>query len=169
MSMRMEKGFGIWSGEFAPDYTARESGLDAFVALDKAAPFVGAAAARAEAEDPLAAPVHASGGLGAGRPRKLSLLELHTPGVDAVGYEPVWEGGSPSPGNDTPVGFITSGEYGHSVGKSLALAYIPADIADAAARGEEPQLSTHVLGELYPATVLTQAPYDPSGAKMRPK
>ncbi len=35
-SLRLEKGFGIWSREFSRDYTPRMSGLDRFVAYDKA-------------------------------------------------------------------------------------------------------------------------------------
>ena len=34
-SLRLEKGFGVWSREFSRDYTPRMSGLDRFVAYEK--------------------------------------------------------------------------------------------------------------------------------------
>ena len=34
-SLRLEKGYGIWSAEFRQDYTPAMSGLDRFVAFDK--------------------------------------------------------------------------------------------------------------------------------------
>jgi dimethylglycine dehydrogenase len=44
MSLRLEKGYGAFFREFRPDYTPAESGLDRFIAYDKAS-FIGKAAA----------------------------------------------------------------------------------------------------------------------------
>ena len=38
MSMRLEKNWGVWTLDFRPDFTAGESGLDAFVASMTAVP-----------------------------------------------------------------------------------------------------------------------------------
>ena len=45
MSMRLEKNWGVWTMDFRPDFTAAESGLDAFVSYNKPADFIGKAAA----------------------------------------------------------------------------------------------------------------------------
>src|SRR5690606_21019548 len=48
MSLRLDKWFGSWGREFSPDYTPMETGLDRFVAWNKAADWIGKAAAVAE-------------------------------------------------------------------------------------------------------------------------
>ena len=49
--------------------------------------------------------------------RILATLEIDATDADPFGYEPVWHEG-------TLAGFVTSGGYGHTVGKSLAIALI---------------------------------------------
>jgi dimethylglycine dehydrogenase len=60
------------------------------------------------------------------------------------------------------VGYITSGGYGHTVGKSLALALVE---RDSAAVGTP--LSVHIVGEERGARVISASPYDPEGRAMR--
>jgi dimethylglycine dehydrogenase len=60
------------------------------------------------------------------------------------------------------VGFVTSGAYGHHVGKSLALAYLDTDVAESA-----PEVTVFVVGDPRPATILPEIPYDPTGARLR--
>ena len=48
-SLRLEKGYGVWSLEFAQSYTAAMCGLDRFIAFDKGE-FIGREAALAERE-----------------------------------------------------------------------------------------------------------------------
>ena len=43
MSMRLEKNWGVWGLDYRPDFTAAESGLDAFIAFDKSVDFIGKA------------------------------------------------------------------------------------------------------------------------------
>ena len=139
-SLRLEKSFGIWSREFTPDYTAAMSGLDRFIDFTKPA-FVGRDAALADREkDPA---------------RRLVTLAIEADDADVSGWEPIWKG-------DRLVGFITSGGYGYTVGKSLAMGYV-----DTAALGDGPDFAVHVVGEKRPATYLPEAPYDPAGARMR--
>jgi len=139
-SLRLEKGYGVWSREFAQAYTPRMSGLDRFVAYDKGE-FVGRAAALAAREE---AP-----------PRRLVLLEVDATDADAVGFEPVWADGR-------RVGFVTSGGYGHWVRRSLALAYVGAEALD-----DGRPLTVHVVGEERLARVLPEVPYDPRGLRLR--
>ena len=141
VSMGMEKSFGVWSREFSPDYTPSMSGMDRFVDYGKAG-FVGRDAALADRDT---APPH-----------RLVALEIDAGDADAWGYEPVWHG-------DEYAGFTTSGAYGHTVGKSLAMGYLAAPFLEAS--GEE--LEVHLVDGRRPARILPQAPYDPAATRMR--
>jgi dimethylglycine dehydrogenase len=139
-AMRVEKGFGTWAREFRPIYGPHEAGLDRFVDLKKGE-FIGRAAAVAERE---------SGG-------KLRLVSfaVDAADADAIGDEPIWHA-------DTVVGWVTSGAYGHSVQRSLALGYIPASVA-----GETSGFEIEILGERRTAQRLAAAAFDPEGTRMR--
>ena len=100
--LRLEKSFGIWSREFTQAYTPAQTGLDRFIAFDKG-DFIGRDAALKERD--------------AGARRRLVTLEIDAVDADASGFEPVWHKGR-------RVGFVTSGGYGYTVGKSLALALV---------------------------------------------
>ncbi len=60
----------------------------------------------------------------AGPARRLVTFVVDATEADAIGDEPVWHDGK-------VVGWITSGGYGHCVGKSIALGYVPAAVAAA--------------------------------------
>ena len=75
--------------------------------------------------------------------------------IAATGYEPVWKDGA-------RVGFVTSGGYGHTVGKSLAMALVDSDVAE-----EGAELSVHVVGVERGARIIAPSPYDPAGKAMR--
>jgi len=139
-SLRLEKGYGVWSLEFAPSYTPAMSGLDRFIAFGKR-DFIGREAALTERD--------------AGPSQRLVLLAIDANDADVTGFEPVWAG-------DRKIGFITSGAYGHHVKLSLALAYVDRAIAD----DPEP-VAVHVVGERRLARILAEPPYDPKGLKPR--
>ncbi|MSP49490.1 MAG: FAD-dependent oxidoreductase [Alphaproteobacteria bacterium] len=140
LSLRLEKGFGIWAREYRPIYGPEEARLQRFVRLDKGG-FVGCDSARAEHRD--------------GGERRLVLFEVDARDADAFGDEPIWHRGA-------VVGWITSGGYGHTLGKSLALGYVPRALADQAAGFE-----IEIIGERRGARILDAPPYDPTGARMR--
>ena len=101
LSLRLEKSFGIWSAEFTQAYTPRMTGMDRWIAWDKGE-FIGRKAALMESKGPPP-------------DRQLVTLEIDAVDADATGYEPVWRSGRMA-------GFVTSGGYGHTIGKSLAMA-----------------------------------------------
>ena len=140
LSLRLEKSFGIWSAEFTQAYTAAQTGMDRWIAWDK--DFVGKDAAIAERD-------------GNGPSQMVVTMEIDADGADASGYEPIWQG-------DNLVGFVTSGGYGHTVGKSLAMAMVD---RDQAATGTE--LKVHIVGVERAARVIAASPYDPAGQAMR--
>ena len=140
-SMRLEKSFGVWSAEFTQAYTPRMTGMDRWIAWDKG-DFIGREAAIAERDGPPPS-------------RQLVTLEIDATDADASGYEPVWRDGE-------RVGFVTSGGYGHTIGRSLAMALVA---PGAAAVGTE--LAVHVVGQERAARVIPPSPYDPQGKAMR--
>jgi dimethylglycine dehydrogenase len=137
----MEKGFGIWSREFTPDYTPAMCGFDRFVDYGKT-DFIGREAALADRD--------------AKHEHKLVQLEIDSRDADAWGYEPIWY-------KDEYAGFVTSGAYGHTVEKSLALGYVKTEFLESS--GDE--YSVHVVDERRPARILSEAPCDPDGLRMR--
>ncbi|MDJ0629032.1 MAG: FAD-dependent oxidoreductase [Rhodobacter sp.] len=141
LSLRLEKSFGIWSAEFTQDRTPGMTAMDRWIAWDKG-DFVGREAALAERD-------------GNGPAQRQVTLEIDADGADASGYEPVWSNGA-------RVGFVTSGGYGHTVGKSLAMALVDRDRAEPGT-----ELSVHVVGVERAARVIPPSPYDPEGRAMR--
>jgi dimethylglycine dehydrogenase len=139
-SLRLEKSFGAWLREYTPDYTPFQAGLARFIDFDKG-DFVGRDAALRLRE---AAPSH-----------RLVTLVVDAADADAYGDEPVLADGR-------VVGFTTSGGYGHTVERSIALAYLEPAFATA-----EAELAVTILGEDRPARVAPEPLCDPTGARMR--
>jgi dimethylglycine dehydrogenase len=139
-SLRLEKGFGNWAREFRPIYGPYEAGLGRFVNMDKG-DFVGREAALAE---------KTSGGA-----LRLLSFEVDAADADAIGDEPIWHEGA-------VVGWVTSGGYGHTVGKSLALGYVPAELAQSTG-----QFEIEIIGERRAARRLDGAAVDAQGTRMR--
>ncbi len=139
MSLRLEKNWGAWTLDFRPDFTAAQSGLDAFINWDK--DFIGKAAALKERE--------------AGPTIRLVTMTIDTDDIDVCNDEAILKDGE-------CVGYVTSGGYAHHVQKSMALGYVPAELAD-----DGTELEVEINGEMYPARVVGQPLYDPSGDCMR--
>jgi dimethylglycine dehydrogenase len=139
-SLRVEKGFGTWAREFRPIYGPFEAGLDRFVDFKKG-DFVGREAALAEKNG--------------GGTLRLCTFTVDAGDADALGDEPIWHDGK-------VVGWVTSGAYGHRVGQSIALGYIPKELATA-----DSGFEIELIGELRKATRQSGAPFDASGSRMR--
>lgn len=140
-SLRLEKSFGIWNAEFMQAYTPGMTGMDRWIDWSKS-DFMGREAALKEKDQNTAA-------------QRLVTLEVDADNADASGYEPVWQDGK-------RVGFVTSGGYGHTVGKSLAMALIDPGLTDPGV-----ELTTHIVGVERGARVIPPSPHDPSGSRMR--
>ena len=138
--MRIEKSFGTWAREYRPIYGPFEAGLGRFVDFKKD-DFIGRAAAAEERDR--------------GGALRLRCFKVDAADADAIGDEPIWHDGK-------AVGWVTSGAYGHRVGASLALGYVPAALAAADAGFE-----IEIIGERRAAVALAGAAFDPGGALMR--
>ena len=139
MSMRLEKNWGAWTLDFRPDFTAAESGLDFFINWDK--DFLGKNIALKEKKK--------------GPKKKLVTMTIETKDIDVTGDEAIMKNGK-------CVGYITSGGYAHYVKKSMAMGYIPSNLAK---QGSE--IEVEINGEFYKANVELKPLYDPSGKNMR--
>ena len=137
-AMRLEKGYRAWGTEYTTERTLPETGGGQFM-VSEGRDFIGREATieRWKRED------HWS----------MHLLELEDKGLDPFYSHTVYIG-------DRPVGIVTSGGYGHRVGKPLALAYfqLPVD-------GNE--CVVDILGKRVSARIMPKPPYDPGNARLR--
>ncbi len=140
-SLRIEKGYGSWGREYSQEYWPQEVGLDALIRLDKA--FLHKDAYLKVRDN---------------APRQvLSIFEIDAiHDADASGGEPVF-----TP-DGRAVGQVTSGAYGYSVGKSLALGY-----ADPAVARPGDTVEVFILGKPHKARILTEPAFDPKGERLR--
>ena len=140
-SLRLEKGYRVWSSDITPEETPYEAGLGFAVHLDKGVDFLGREA------------LVAAKSLG---PRKrLRCLVLDDPRSVALGNEPVRVGGQ-------IVGRVTSGGYGFAVERSIAYAYLPPEDAAIGTRGE-----IDIFGDWVGFEVAREPLWDPDGARIR--
>ena len=139
-SMRMEKGFLHWKADLITEFDPFETGLSRFVKLDKQ-DFIGKAALLKRQA--------------AGPQSKLVTLKIYT------NHTPAHPGASLMQDN-TVVGTITSGDYGHRVGMNLAYAFVKPNFA---AVGSSLQLD--LCGEHIAAHIIEPSPYDPRFEHMR--
>ncbi len=140
MSMRLDKSWGVWTLDFRPDFTAKESGLNAFVAYDKPADFIGKAASLAERDQAI---------------DKCLVTLLVDTEIDCHHDEAVFHNGQ-------CVGYVSSGGYAHHSQRSVAMAYVPTELAT---DGEK--FEVEILGDLMPAVLQSEPLYDPTGARLR--
>ena len=140
-ALRIEKGYGSWGREYSPEYWPQEAGLHGLIKLDKN--FLNKEAY-----------LKISNTL----PREsLTMFEVDvTDNADANGGEPIFLA------DGTPVGRVTSGSYGYTVGKSLAIGYAREGVVRAGDRVE-----IFILGKPHAATVLDKPPFDAGGERLR--
>ena len=140
-ALRIEKGYGSWGREYAPEYWPQEAGLHGLIKLDK--DFLNKEAYLKISNTP---------------PREsLTMFEVDvTDNADANGGEPIFLA------DGTPVGRVTSGSYGYTVGKSLAIGYAREGVVSAGDRVE-----IFILGKPHAATVLDKPPFDAGGERLR--
>lgn len=139
-SMRLEKSYRLWGTDLNAENSVLEAGLDRFVRLQKGS-FTGKEALIRQIE----------GGI----PNRFCTIEIDADDADPFGNEPVLMEGQ-------VVGRGTAGGYGHHVKKSLMLGYVKSAFAEI---GRDCQV--RVLGELRPARIIAESPYDPENRALR--
>ena len=140
LSLRLEKSYGSWSREYTTEYNPYESLLDRFVKLNKGE-FIGRDYLMKIADDI--------------QNWQLTCFSVEADESDAVGGEPIVCNGD-------VIGIVTSGAYGHTVGSSIALGYIPPSRVSA-----ETEYQIEIIGHPRKAKIQDVPLYDPEGKKMR--
>jgi len=139
-SLRVEKSYRYWRVDLSTEYSPLESGMGRFVQLNKGE-FIGREALLGQQQK--------------GPPWNFVTLAVQVKDSDPWGNEPIYAG-------EKMVGRATSGAYGYTLGKSLAVGYVRPDYA---APGTK--LEMVLLGERYPAEVVPESPWDPENARLR--
>jgi glycine cleavage system aminomethyltransferase T/glycine/D-amino acid oxidase-like deaminating enzyme len=132
-ALRLEKGYRVWAADITPDETPLEAGLGFAVRDDRT--FLGAHA--------LVEPE-----------RRLRCLVLEDPRSVALGNEPVRVG-------DEICGRVTSGGYGYWIDRSIAYAYLPAEVAVGT------EVAVDIFGRWVPGMVTAEPLVDPEGQRLR--
>jgi sarcosine dehydrogenase len=139
-TMRMEKGYLYWSTDITPDTTPWEAGLGWRVSLAKG-DFLG--------RDALVAQKAAS------VTRKLCTFTLESMAYPVSGEAII------HPDTGEVVGFTTSANFGHTVGKPVAYGYVPVEHLDRS------EFVIEVYGEPIPAVRHDRPLYDPTSARLK--
>jgi 4-methylaminobutanoate oxidase (formaldehyde-forming) len=144
-SLRMEKGYRSWGHDIGGDDTPLEAGLGFAVAFKKDG-FVGREALLRRRDAPLA--------------RRLVMFTLEDPEPLLLGDEPIYRDG-------VLVGRVTSGAYGHTLGRSVGMGYVgyPDGVDAAFVRAGRWELE--IALERHPARAHLEPPYDPRAARVR--
>jgi sarcosine dehydrogenase len=145
-SLRLEKGYRAWAADITPNDTPFEAGLGWAVKLKSGLPFLGREALVAQQRQPL---------------RKiLTGFAVADPDAVLVGRETILRDG-------LPVGYLTSGGFGHSVGKGIGYGYLRHDAGVSADWMNTGRYSLVVAGEETPAELVLTPLVDPEGTRVR--
>ncbi len=142
-SLRLEKGYRVWAADITPDDTPYEAGLGFCVRKDGA--FNGAAALGVGADTERDRPAPR---------RRLRCLVLEDARSVALGNEPVRVGGE-------VVGRVTSGGYGYTVERSIAYAYLPAEVELGTV------VEVDIFGRWVAGELVKEPLVDPKGERVR--
>ena len=145
--LRMEKRYLYWGADITPDYTPYEAGLGFCVALGKGS-FMGSDALARINED--------------GVTERLCTFLIGAP-VSVHGGELISRDGR-------TLGITTSGNFGHTLGKSLAFGYLPIgdaghDVLLRELKGRLPELEAKMVGLGAPGFFLEVEPHLKGGGQ----
>ncbi len=139
-SLRLEKGYRFWGTDINPEHNPYEAGLSWAVRLDKG-DFLGRTALLQIRDQEVT--------------RRLCCLTLDDPTAVVMGKEPILDG-------DHRLGYVTSANYGYTVGRFIVYGYLPVEAAT-----EGTQVEVEYFGQRLPATVVREPLFDPRGERLR--
>jgi sarcosine dehydrogenase len=144
-TLRLEKGYRAWGSDIGPDHTPDEAGLGWAVKLGSGVPFRGRAAVAAQR---------------AGGVKKRLATFTAAPEVILHGRETIYRDGE-------RVGWLTSGGYGHTVGRAIGMGYVrhPDGVTAEFVRAGRYELE--VATERVPCEVTLAPLYDPRMERMK--
>ncbi|MEU8036547.1 FAD-dependent oxidoreductase [Streptosporangium sp. NPDC049078] len=139
-SLRLEKGYRSFGTDMTYEHDPYEAGLGFAVRKADRGDFIGRAALAERGTTPR---------------RRLTCLTVDDPAAVVMGKEPVYDGASRA-------GYVTSAAYGHTIGKNIAYAWLPAELS---VPGRE--LHIGYFDERVPAVVAEEPLYDPAMERLR--
>jgi 4-methylaminobutanoate oxidase (formaldehyde-forming) len=144
-TLRLEKGYRAWGADIGPDHTPVEAGLGWAVKMKSGLPFLGREAIAAQ--------------LAQGVQKRLATFTAD-PSVILLGRETIYRDGQ-------RVGWLSSGGYGHTLGKSIGMGYVRrADgVTDDFVLSGRYELE--VASERVPAEVTLAPLHDPQNLRVR--
>ncbi|MEH6405377.1 MAG: glycine cleavage T C-terminal barrel domain-containing protein, partial [Sneathiella sp.] len=145
-SLRTEKAYRHWGHDIADEDTPIEAGLGFAVAWDKPGGFVGKDALVEQRKS--------------GVTRRLVQFALNDTEPLMHHNEPIWR-------NGIIVGSITSGMFGHTVGKSLGMGYVENEDGVDADFINSGTYEIEIACERFPATASLKPFYDPTSKRVK--
>ena len=138
-SLRLEKGYRAWGHDMTTEHNPYEAGLG-FAVRPAKGEFVGRSAIAGMTADTVS--------------RRLSCLTVDDGESVVLGHEPVFLDGQPA-------GYVTSAAFGHTIGRPIAYAWLPASATPGTS------VEIEYFGRRIPATVATEPLVDPDMARIR--
>ena len=145
-SLRLEKGYRAWSSDITPNDTPFEAGLGWTVKMRSNADFIGRKALESVVGQPLK--------------KRLAGFTISDPDAVLVGRETILRNGE-------PVGYLTSGGYGYTVGKGVGYGYVrnAEGVTDDFLTSGRYELV--VANEAVPAVIELAPLYDPENLRVK--
>ncbi|MDG2332958.1 MAG: FAD-dependent oxidoreductase [Myxococcota bacterium] len=146
-SCRLEKGYRHWGHDIGPEDSPLEAGLGFAVALAKDADFVGRRALEAQKSK--------------GLERRMVQFQLEEPELMLYHDEPIYR-------NGVRMGLTTSGGWGYSVGKAIAMGYAHGEAGSLNAGWvRDGEWEIELAGKRYAASASLRPAYDPASERVR--
>jgi glycine cleavage system T protein len=146
-SLRIEKAYRHWGHDIGEEDTPLEAGLGFVVAFDKKVPFIGREALLRQKSQ-------------ARLTKRLVQFALEDPEPLLYHNEPIYRDGK-------LVGYTSSANYGHTLGRAIALGYVSAPEGVDQSYLDAGKFELEVACRRYPARVSLRPLYDPRSERMR--
>ena len=145
-TLRLEKGYRAWGADIGPDHTPIEAGLGWAVKLKSGIDFRGRAAIQRQRDQ--------------GVKKLLTTFTVDDPSVVLLGRETIYRNGE-------RVGWLSSGGFGHTLGKPIGLGYVRCADGVNGAYVSSGTYELEVATERVPATATLQPLYDPKMTRIK--
>ncbi|MCD2188160.1 GcvT family protein [Actinomycetospora soli] len=139
-SLRLEKGYRSWGTDMTTEHDPYEAGVGFAVRPQTKGDFVGRAALEGRGPDTVR--------------RRLTCLTVDDGRSVVLGHEPVYVDGEPA-------GYVTSAAFGHTIGRPIAYAWLPAGLVSGDA------VDIRYFGAPVRATVAAEPLVDPEMTRIR--
>ncbi|GAB5460533.1 GcvT family protein [Hoeflea alexandrii] len=145
-SLRLEKGYRAWGSDITPNDTPHEAGLGWAVRRNSNTGFVGQQALATITGQPLK--------------KRFAGFVIDDPDAVLVGRETILRNGQ-------PVGYLTSGGYGYTIGKSVGYGYVRNEDGVSNDFLEDGDYELVIATERFPARIGLKPFIDPANARVK--